>query len=243
MSSMLKSRIQDIRTDSISDKAFEQVHFPSGACRLPHAGSPLLCHNASPDLCTSPMSRAPCPCLIDCLRLTVRVLGWPEGPEHPHDKFVSMSADAGGASIKWHGFLGGCCHRSSHVTPCAGYQPGAPPDCGYGPPTPFASPLLCAWEDWICQMLSQLIGQVMLVCRGKGGHCEPQIGLLSSHRIGLSYRVFAGGISGIVVGLSAQAVLGNMVSGLNLYISRPFVAGRFWHVISHHRSPHICLVG
>ena len=35
----------------------------------------------------------------------------------------------------------------------------------------------------------------------------------------------AGGISGIVVGLSAQAVLGNMVSGLNLYISRPFVAG------------------
>ena len=28
-----------------------------------------------------------------------------------------------------------------------------------------------------------------------------------------------------MVGLSAQAVLGNMVSGLNLYISRPFVAG------------------
>ena len=37
--------------------------------------------------------------------------------------------------------------------------------------------------------------------------------------------LLAGGISGIVVGLSAQAVLGNMVSGLNLYISRPFVAG------------------
>ena len=29
-----------------------------------------------------------------------------------------------------------------------------------------------------------------------------------------------------MVGLSAQAVLGNMVSGLNLYISRPFVAGK-----------------
>lgn len=43
----------------------------------------------------------------------------------------------------------------------------------------------------------------------------------------------AGGISGIVVGLSAQAVLGNIVSGLNLYISRPFVAGEPFFSGSH----------
>ena len=50
----------------------------------------------------------------------------------------------------------------------------------------------------------------------------------------LSCCLPAGGISGIVVGLSAQAVLGNMVSGLNLYISRPFVAGSFHSSVSHH---------
>ncbi|KAL3136343.1 hypothetical protein ABBQ38_005605 [Trebouxia sp. C0009 RCD-2024] len=34
-----------------------------------------------------------------------------------------------------------------------------------------------------------------------------------------------GGVSGIVVGLSAQSVMSNMISGINLFISRPFVVG------------------
>ncbi|CAD7702364.1 unnamed protein product [Ostreobium quekettii] len=34
-----------------------------------------------------------------------------------------------------------------------------------------------------------------------------------------------GGVSGLVVGLSAQSVLANLISGINLFLSRPFVIG------------------
>ncbi|GFR51835.1 hypothetical protein Agub_g14298 [Astrephomene gubernaculifera] len=41
-----------------------------------------------------------------------------------------------------------------------------------------------------------------------------------------------GGASGIIIGLATQQVLGNFVSGLNIYLARPFVAGEYISLIS-----------
>ncbi|KAG2440782.1 hypothetical protein HXX76_003638 [Chlamydomonas incerta] len=41
-----------------------------------------------------------------------------------------------------------------------------------------------------------------------------------------------GGASGIIIGLATQQVLGNFVSGLNIFLSRPFVAGEFISLVS-----------
>jgi len=45
-----------------------------------------------------------------------------------------------------------------------------------------------------------------------------------------------GGVSGIIVGLSAQSVLSNMIAGINLFLSRPFVDGDRVQVFSNNGS-------
>eukprot|EP00210_Caulerpa_lentillifera_P000758 g733.t1 len=45
-----------------------------------------------------------------------------------------------------------------------------------------------------------------------------------------------GGVSGIVIGLSAQSVLANMIAGINLFLSRPFVPGDHVQVFSSNGS-------
>ncbi|EIE25208.1 hypothetical protein COCSUDRAFT_61447 [Coccomyxa subellipsoidea C-169] len=70
--------------------------------------------------------------------------------------------------------------------------------------------------------------QVLLPLSGMGSWMLVVSGaLMSMHVLGINLTplLTVGGISGIVVGLSAQALLGNMISGLNLYLSRPFVVG------------------
>ncbi|BDA41457.1 probable low conductance mechanosensitive channel YnaI at C-terminar half [Coccomyxa sp. Obi] len=70
--------------------------------------------------------------------------------------------------------------------------------------------------------------QVLLPLSGMGSWIVVVSGgLMSMHVLGINLAplLTVGGISGIVVGLSAQALLGNMISGLNLYLSRPFVVG------------------
>ncbi|KAK9909058.1 hypothetical protein WJX75_006607 [Coccomyxa subellipsoidea] len=70
--------------------------------------------------------------------------------------------------------------------------------------------------------------QVLLPLSGMGSWMLVVCGaLMSMHVLGINLTplLTVGGISGIVVGLSAQALLGNMISGLNLYLSRPFVVG------------------
>ena len=66
-------------------------------------------------------------------------------------------------------------------------------------------------EDGVVQVLLPLsgMGSWILVVSGA---------LMSMHVLGINLTplLTVGGISGIVVGLSAQALLGNMISGLNL---------------------------
>ncbi|KAK9861810.1 hypothetical protein WJX84_000948 [Apatococcus fuscideae] len=52
-------------------------------------------------------------------------------------------------------------------------------------------------------------------------------GLMAMHVLGINIQplLTVGGVSGIIVGLSAQSVLGNLISGINLFLSRPFVVG------------------
>lgn len=67
------------------------------------------------------------------------------------------------------------------------------------------------YKDGVLQVLLPLsgMGSWMLVVCGA---------LMSMHVLGINLTplLTVGGISGIVVGLSAQALLGNMISGLNL---------------------------
>ena len=61
--------------------------------------------------------------------------------------------------------------------------------------------------------------QVLLPLSGMGSWMLVVSGaLMSMHVLGINLTplLTVGGISGIVVGLSAQALLGNMISGLNL---------------------------
>ncbi len=56
--------------------------------------------------------------------------------------------------------------------------------------------------------------------------------LMSMHVLGINLAplLTVGGISGIVVGLSAQALLGNMISGLNLVRCCFTAKGSHWRM-------------
>ncbi|KAK9807577.1 hypothetical protein WJX72_003191 [[Myrmecia] bisecta] len=51
--------------------------------------------------------------------------------------------------------------------------------------------------------------------------------LMALHVLGINIQplLTVGGVSGIIVGLSAQSVMSNMISGINIFLSRPFVVG------------------
>ncbi|GIL83622.1 hypothetical protein Vretifemale_12289 [Volvox reticuliferus] len=52
--------------------------------------------------------------------------------------------------------------------------------------------------------------------------------------LGINLKPFlaVGGASGIIIGLATQQVLSNFVSGLNIFLARPFVAGEYISLIS-----------
>lgn len=50
--------------------------------------------------------------------------------------------------------------------------------------------------------------------------------------VNLQPLLAVGGASGIIIGLATQQVLGNFVSGLNIFLARPFVAGEYISLVS-----------
>lgn len=51
--------------------------------------------------------------------------------------------------------------------------------------------------------------------------------VMSLHVVGINVQplLTVGGVSGVIVGLSAQSVMANLISGVNVFLSQPFVVG------------------
>lgn len=72
------------------------------------------------------------------------------------------------------------------------------------------------------------IERVLLPLSGAVSWVVVTTGFLTAlHVVGLNLQplLAVGGVSGIIVGLSAQTIMSNMLSGINLFLSQPFVVG------------------
>lgn len=72
------------------------------------------------------------------------------------------------------------------------------------------------------------IERVLLPVSGVVSWVVATTGVLTAlHVVGLNLQplLTVGGVSGIIVGLSAQTIMSNMLSGINLFLSQPFVVG------------------
>lgn len=72
------------------------------------------------------------------------------------------------------------------------------------------------------------IERVFLPLSGAASWLMVAAGALTAlHVVGLNLQplLAVGGVSGIIVGLSAQTIMANMLSGINLFLSQPFVVG------------------
>ncbi|GLC42109.1 hypothetical protein PLESTM_001292300 [Pleodorina starrii] len=76
--------------------------------------------------------------------------------------------------------------------------------------------------------MSNLLNWIVIVVSG--------IWLAQTVGINLKPMLAVGGASGIIIGLATQQVLSNFVSGLNIFLARPFVAGEYISLISQNLS-------